>query len=340
MNFRKNSILIIGGGIALALLVVAVIFLVKNQSAYRDQMAELNNQKNRLQALNQRVPFPSADNVALSQQNLEFSKERFGHILDTIQNEQINPETIEPARFAPLLEEAFRRVRQKAVDANVQLPTDPGLGFKDYAAGKLPPNDPAVLERLVLQIKTLEDLISIMIESKVQSIDSIERNAFETKAQEAEKTDAPEVRGRGRGVVGGRPEGGATTTQQAGLPMTADTDLYKVERFSIGITGRESAIWEALNRLASRKVMYVVVDVSMENSKMDHGKPVDMKARLASMTQAQRQGGPAAVAGLPQPTLDSLSRDERVIGGREPVRAKIVVDMYRYPETAAAEVAP
>jgi len=342
MNFRKNSILITGCSIAGILLIAAIFFLVKNQSGYKANTRALNASWNRLNALNTRTPFPSVENVATAQANLDFIKQKYSSVHQARLNEQLQLETIEPARFAPLLEQAARRVFSMANESGVIIPPALGLGFKAYTEGKLPPNNPATMERLVLQVKAVEDLCAIIVDSKVQSIDSILREEFETGVDAGDQQVS--ARERGRPAVRPSPSAGTSSTV-GGIPVAPTNSMYTTERFVISMTGWESSIWEVLNRLASRKVVYVLVDATFDNTKLDLGKPVDMLAKLSALTAASRAvptaaaGGPGAAA-LPEPMLSSISRDDRIIGGREPIKAKIIVDMYRFKEEAAAEVQP
>lgn len=344
MNFRKNSILIIGCSIAGILLIAAIFFLVKNQSDFRANTKALNASWNRLNQLNTRDPFPSLENVATAQANIDFIKQKFQSVYQAQLKEQLQIQTIEPARFAPLLEQSARHVFSMAKESGVIIPPALGLGFKAYTEGKLPPNNPATMERLVLQVKAVEDLCAIIVDAKVQSIDSILREEFELSADAGQQQD--NVRERGRPTARAA-QSSNTANTLGGIPAAPTNSMYTTERFIISMTGWESSIWEVLNQLASRKVAYVLVDAAFENTKLDIGKPVDMQAKLASMTAVSR-AVPASVAGgqgqgagaLPDPMLSSISREDRIVGGREPIKAKIIVDMYRFKEEPAAEVQP
>ncbi|HMO50488.1 MAG TPA: Amuc_1100 family pilus-like protein [Kiritimatiellia bacterium] len=343
MNFRKNSILIIGGGIAVVLLAIALFFLITYQKQYRENQAAFNAARNRLNSLNQRNPFPSSENVTLAGENLERLHDRREALQQSLMRGQIRAEQIEPARFAPMLEETARRIRAKASAASVTLPADPGLGFRDYAAGKLPPNDPKIMERLVIQIRGLEDLIDLAIEAKVQSVDTIARDEFEMRTAEAAPEAPTDVRGRGRGAapVRGAPMAPVVRPLVAGLPLPEESDQYEVERFVIGFTARESAVFDFLNRLSSRKVNYALVDVSFENTRTDVGRPVDMKARLAALASAARTAQPAMPGvAAPEVRLEDISREERVVSGRDLIRVRAVVDMYRFTDVRAGEGTP
>jgi hypothetical protein len=344
MNVRKNGLLIFGCGFAFILLIGAVVFLVQNQGAYREQVRALEQSQARLNQLNNRPPFPSAENVRLAGENLDVLKAKYTALQGELRREQIVAEKIEPARFAPMLEQIARGIRARADEAGIGLPEDPGLGFRDYAAGKLPPNDPAVLDRLVVQIKAIDHLVNLMLAAQVASINSIERDQFENrKTVEAEAPDPRSGRGvpSGRGAPSGRETPGPTV---GGLPLPAQNPLYTVERFTIEVTGRESAIWEALNRLVRSPVLYTIVDLQLENPRTSVGKPVDLRGLLTTMatqaraTMTQPGGGPGFTA--PPPSFDQIPRENRVVAGRETVRARIVVDMIRLIDPDAVEEQP
>lgn len=348
MNFRKNSTLIIGLGSALILFGIALFFLIRNQSAYNESKSALALAKNRLASLNNRNPFPSEVNIDQTRDQIASIKTNYAAIMEILQNEQVSTEPIEPARFAQLLELAARRIREKAAAEEVILPADPGLGFKDYVAGKLPPNNPAVMDRLVIQIKTIENLFDHMINAKVVSVDAIQRDQFENTfsatgnqgESPAAETSEPDT--RRRGFVIGRDAATDTRSSASGIPSAPQSDLYTTERFTIEFTARESAVWDVLNRLGSSKIAYAVVDLNLSNTAINLGKPVDLKSKLASLaTSALRQPGtaPAGQAAAQQPAFESLSREERVVGGREPIKVKIVIDMYRFNHDVGGEVA-
>lgn len=343
MNFRKNNVLIVGGSIAVLLLAGAVALLFVNQGAYRDHIESFRRVQQRLDSLNSRNPFPSAENVELAKQNLALLKSEFDTLQGQLIQEQILAEKIEPARFARMLEDAVVGLRERAGAARMTLPAEPGLGFKDYAAGKLPPNDPAVLERLVVQIKALENLVSLAIESGVRSVDSLQRDDFELRT-EAPAEEAPEsgFRGRGRGAMTQEPaEPVAGRSIVPGVPMPADNPEYRVERFVIGVTGLENSIWDFLNRLMRSKVTYTIADITLENTRTDHGRPVDLKPKLLEMEAAAKASRPTGAPG-PQVKVENIPLEDRGVGGRsrDVIRARVVVDMYRFANETSAEAQP
>jgi hypothetical protein len=354
MNFRKNSTLIIGLGSAVVLLGIALYFLIANHSKYNESQAALTSAKNRLTSLNNRNPFPSRQNIEETETHIDAIRTNYTAIMNVLQQGQLTSEPIEPARFAQLLEVATLRIRKIAETEGVVLPVDPGLGFKDYVAGKLPPNVPAVMDRLVIQIKAIEHIVSLMINAKVASIDSLQRDQFENNPAAVAgaegmnpgapggNVDADMTSRRSRGVTSGRDPVSDARTAFGGVPPAATSPLYTTERFTIEFTARESAVWDVLNRFASDKATFVVVDLNMASTVTDLGKPVDLKAKLASMaaTTLRPVGSSMSAQAAPQITLDSLSREERVVGGREPIKVKLVIDMYRFIEEAGGGIAP
>ncbi|HMO04296.1 MAG TPA: Amuc_1100 family pilus-like protein [Kiritimatiellia bacterium] len=343
MNFRKNSILIVGLGVALVLLIIALFFLITAQSSYTERWNQMNAAMSRLTALNNRSPFPSTENIDATTAQRDVIKASYSDVVRQLRGAQLAAETIEPARFAQMLEAAIRRIREKAAVEGTTMPAEPGLGFRDYAAGKLPPNDTNVMDRLVFQIKAIEHLVSLLVDAKVASIDGLQREHFDVAAVAAPVEDTS-----GRGSRGAAPVDTMRTdgrVGQGGVPVPGTSPLYTTERLTVQYTARESAVWESLSRLASSPVCYVIVDVQLANTAQNLGKPVDLKSRVATVVATRPSpisplgtvpsGASAIAAGI-----ESLSREERVVGGRELVKVSLVVDMYRFRDAVEGEGAP
>jgi len=331
MNFRKNITLIVGGVAGLLLLIAAVVLLFSFRSSYADHVSAFSSARNRLAALNSRNPFPSADNVKLASENLEIIKSKYSELHTKIRSAQPEADQIEPARFAPLMEDSIRRLKAKVqqmkseTGRDIKLPSDNDVGFKDYAAGKLPPNDTNVMRRLVLQVKGLEALIGLAIDTRLDSVDALQRDEFEIRGESAPAADESMTRGRGRGRFESA-EAAPTAAEVGGFPLPASHDLYEVERFVIEVTGAESAVWDFLNHLAANPVLFSIADVSFTNTRENLGKPADFKEKLKIKTEEKRTAAGAQASSV-EAQIDELTADERIIGGREPVKARIVADM-------------
>ncbi len=344
MNFRKNSTLIVGGGVALLFLIAALVFLFISRGSYLENRDAYESTRRKLDQLNNRNPFPSSENVDLLKENLALLTNNFDGLREKIEAAQIPVEAIEPARFAPMLEAAISDVLERAAAAEVTMPSVAGLGFKDYAEGKLPPNDPKVLARLVVQVRALQDVIGAALDAGVSSIDQLQRDDFELRAApEPEPDPRGSRRGRGRRDTAPVRQKVAARSYIPGVPMPVENPEYQIERFAIGITGREFALWGFVNKLLASDIIYSIADITLENTRREElGKPVDMTARLTALQNAARtaaqarqspMGGMAgASANPPELTWSDVSKEQRYAGGRDLIKATLVVDMFRFSD--------
>ncbi len=307
-------VLLVGGGIALALLILALVFLMRARREYAGINGQLSAASDRLEQLNRRAPFPSAENVKLMEQNLQTLQDAAAVLYTNLLKGQIRPERIEAAEFAPLLERAAKRLYQRAAENGVLLPERFNLGMARYAAGELP--TPDAIPRLVVQLKCMDALCQILFQAKIHSLLSIERQQFETAA--ATRAEVPVFRRRGA----------AQETAAEGLPdipMPASNALYEVERFGLTFSARDAGVWEVLNLLNSTPLVAAVLDVRLANQ------ATDQLGKAQPMTQT----------GVDMPVAPSLNRfpqhEERVIAGRELVKASVVVDIYRILPPAKEE---
>ncbi|MGA1530266.1 MAG: hypothetical protein ACO398_05905, partial [Kiritimatiellia bacterium] len=325
MNFRKNSVLIMGGGIAVLLFVAALVFLIISRGDYLKNRDALDSVRRKLDQLNQRNPFPSQENVELAKQNLSTLNDKYTALRDQLEGAQLPAEAIEPARFAPMLESAISSVLDRANEAGITTPETVGMGFKEYAEGKLPPNDPRVLARLVVQVRALEHILDAAFDSGISSIDALQRDNFELRDEPQPEPDPRETR-RSRGRRGAEPvrQKVAPRSYVPGVPMPPQNPEFEVERFVIGLSGREYAIWGFINTLLKSEIIYSIADISLENLSRDKlGKPVDMTAKLTGLQNAARSAAQArpdqGLSLMPEPELDwtDLSKEQRYVGGRD-----------------------
>jgi len=322
MNWRKNMMLVVGGGICLVLFVIAAYFLVRFRSDYMKVSGQVKAAQSRLDQLNQRDPFPSDANVGLSQTNLVKLQTYFKDLMDNLQREQGVVEPIEAADFAPLLEKAKERMQKRAMEAGVKIPDRTGLGFASYAAGKLPSTD--AIPRLVVQLKAIEAVLSQLFDARVSEILAMDRDIFESPAGAAEEAVA-DSRRRGRGAAAEAPVAKALQ----GLPPLETNELYSAERIYVSFTASEASVWQLLNSLAMTRPFMMVSDVKIVN-------PLDLLKRVGSPA-AGKPGAPAAPlsAGAAKPVI--LDREDRIAAGREPVKVDLVLEVYRFTGAAPQE---
>lgn len=318
MNWRKHMVLMVGGGLAVLLLLAALVALVRFQGRYGEANRELDAVRLRLQQLNSRNPYPSAANVEKTRQNLAELQTKARALQQVLQKGQIQGEAMEPAEFAPMLEKTSRRMQQKAQEAGVSLPAGFSFGFPRYAAGELPVAD--AVYRLVGQLRAVETVCEILFQSRVAQIDSLDREMFEDAAPAGEVVAADSRRAR-RGTVENAP---AATGR---IPRAATNELYGVERITVNVQGRETAIWDALNGLARHPSFTVLADVKLENTLAMAG----TLGKKTALTPLLNENNPAVAPQYP-------AHDDRVVAGRENVAASLVIDLYHFHTVFPEEV--
>lgn len=321
MNWRKHIVLIVGGGIAVVLLVGALVMLFRFQGSYGVVNRELDAARSRLQQLMGRNPFPSAENIEKTRQNLDEAKGVALQLQDLLQRSQISGESMEPAEFAPLLERTSRRLMQRAQEFGVILPEGFAFGFSRYAAGELP--TPESVPRLVAQLRAVEVLCDALFQAKVAQLDALSREAFDDIAgNNAEPVGMDSRRNTRR-----------TATEEApvisAVPPAETNELYSVERLMVEFQARETAAWDALNAIVRHPVFMAIADVRLENKLAAAGQ----LGKKQAVTPLGGDRGPGVAAQYP-------SHDDRVVAGRENVGVSLVIDLYHFHDAFAKEAKP
>lgn len=310
MNWRKHIIIVVGGGLAILLFLVALVFMLRARATYARAGEELEASMRRLEMLTRRDPYPSEENIRRVSANLDSLRDKAQQVHRVLTSGQIQPDNIEAAEFAPLLERTVNRIAQRANEAGVVIPDRLTLGMARYLEGTIPSQES--IPRLVVQVKTLEALCNLLIQARVSSILSIDRQAFEiASAAPAEVTEP--VRRR-RSVA----EAAQAQPATVEIPLPPESPLYEVERVRVSIACRDAAMWDVLNTLAKSPLIAAVVDVRLSNTIADQ----IGKAKPVSPITGE-PGAPATFVRYP-------THDERVIAGREPIQADLVIDVYRF----------
>lgn len=325
MNWRKHMVLMVGGGIAVLLLVAALVLIFRFQGEYSRVDGDLSSARGRLQQLSNRRPFPSAENLNKMQENLDQVQAMALDLQASLTQAQINGESMEPAEFAPLLERTTRKLQKRAAEVGSTIPEGFAFGFERYTLGELP--SPTDVPRLVAQLRSVEALCEILLKAKVVMIEQVGREMFDAGGEGVKSAPAPSSRSRARAA-----EVAAPTVQ---VPLVASNELFGVERLSVSFLAREGSVWDALNGIARSPVFMAVVDLQMENTLAASGQ-LGKKAPPAPIGQADHK----APGGVPPPNAQYPARDDRIVGGREPVSVTLVVDLCRFNPVFQKEAAP
>ena len=334
MTFRKNMVLIVGGSIAGILLLVTLFMLFRFRSKYESVNSDLRASQQRLDALYARDPFPSEENVLLVQTNLDVLQRYFDGFYGELKEGQIEPVKMEPAEFPLLLGKTMERLRTRAGEAGVALPSRFAFGFEHYAVGALP--NAGDVPRLVIQVKTVEELCNILFNAKISEMVSVSRQVFEAGVVPS----GDDSYGGGR-RGGGRRRGPEQSSEEGESAQTAEyvdpSGLFSREHYILTFKGKDVAVMDVLNRFARSK-MFVVV------SRLDIANEVPLpkaQAVVAVPTVKSGPGGAASVAALSaQPKAEVPSHESRIVAGRELVKATLELDVYRFIAGESQEAQP
>ncbi len=321
---RGDKIASLVGGVILALaMAVAAVVLVQIFRGYRTVERELAIQRQKLEALNRRDPFPSIENVKMERNNVALMKGLLDDLIARLSKEQAKPLNIEPADFSPLLERTVNELGDKAGMAKVVLPERFAFGFDRYFAGALPRSED--IPRLTIQLEEIRRICMMMFESQIAEILSVKREEFEPHVGASGVAQAGIW--RGRRAPESREESPERRSEGASGHLLMG-GLVARERFEVTFKSRESALWDLLDRLVRSGMFVVAVVPEMRNEKIVESG--------AGLTRVKAAGGrrrfPWEKRGESEGRSKTgvLSRDERIVAGREEVVTRLVLDVYRF----------
>jgi hypothetical protein len=174
MNWFRENPFVAGLAAFTVVAAGALIFLTTQaMTQYGEVVDQYTQAVQKLQGLQNRSPFPNAKNFEESKaRETEYKTE-----LTALQQQlskleaPLNPD-VKPQQFQDDLRAAVNIVTQKATEAGVTLPRDFYLGFGQYVNS--PPDDKAA-PVLARQLTVINELVTNLIDVRVQSIDSLVR---------------------------------------------------------------------------------------------------------------------------------------------------------------------
>jgi hypothetical protein len=176
-------------GLAALILVgigVQVFFLNQSMTRYAETSAAYGESVQKLQALQNRSPFPKDENL----KQTEVLAEEFKNELRALRTQlagmeaPLNPD-VTPQQFSDDLRERVDQVLEKAAKVGVALPEGFYLGFDGYSNRAPTPEAAPALAR---QLFIIDKLVTRLINYKVRSIDALARRPLpEELAAGAEK---------------------------------------------------------------------------------------------------------------------------------------------------------
>lgn len=327
MNMRKNIVLVVGGGSCFVLLLMALFFLWKAGTAYREESRRLQQTYRQLAELHARAPFPSVENLSQEEKNVAALLDRLNDLKRTLARDPFPPDAREPADFSARVQRSIERFRTRATAAGIQLPDTLEAGFGQYSRGGVIP-DPRYVPRLSRQLYSMERVTDVLIASGVGYIDALSRDPFETQP-EAVPSAATRPNRRSR-----RDTAPVIPKQSARLVASVvdPNGLYVTERIGVSFTAKEMVVWDVLNRLAAASHFMVVSGFSFQTQTdimaYQPGSPDQVKSE--ALKRYLSEGVLTGEA--------ALSRPERIIAGDELLRVSLTVEVYNFEPVSGGGV--
>ncbi len=241
--FKANPFL---GGLAVAtaaLVLVAGYLLLETQARYSEQATLFEGQKATLEQLQRNKPFPNEANVRAMQAEHDEALEILKQIGETV---RVDAPATTPQAFQDALRNKVSDITTRAQESGVALGENFYLGFEGYE-NKLPSAEAA--PHLALQLASIHNVASILIDSKVRGITSIHRMALPSEAER----DIPDRDTRGN-------------RNSRGSASPSDLPDLRLTPFEVNFEADQSHFHTAFNRILEAKPSIFVRLVGITNS--------------------------------------------------------------------------
>lgn len=322
MNWRNPfltsylAVTVVGAGI-LGFLVYS------SYSHYTEVSTQYDTQVARLQSLQNRVPFPNAENNATFSKLTGEYRAEYDRLLAQVAKMQKPIDTaLTPQAFQDRLRAYVSAVEAAAKQNDVKLPDNFYLGFDQYQ-GNLPSNEAA--GPLARELDAVRLIVDRLVEIKVTEIAGIRRDLLPEEGGAAPKaTPAPAA-----------PAGRRTAAPEVPKVVSSNS-------FDIAFVADQSRTKSALNAIATANQFFIIRNLTIENSHLEGPKRVeDAPTEQAAATP------PPASADVLGSLMETPSGGEgtegavagpkmRLLVGRESLRVAARIEMITFtpPSTA------
>jgi len=295
-------------GVALAFILLAAIgsrlFVVMKR--HQREERELNGAKARLDELYQRPTFPSAANISREHEKLADLTDEYNELNGLLTEDQVLPEEMEGAEFMTFSANTLQRIRDRLQAGRVTFPEKYSFGFEKYAGGSMPASRD--IPRLVQQLKITERICQILPDAAVKELLTFTREEFETAVDKARAQS-----GRGRASSPTAP-GAESSRSQPG------DQLYSLQHFKMSFRAREGSVLDLLNRFACLPMFTIVTKVEITNPRRE----------ISAGASGAAQPAAGATNAADKGQAGELSRDKRIVLGREEVEVSLEIDVYNF----------
>jgi hypothetical protein len=190
LSWLKKHAMIVGFVAAFLIVLGVVVWLQQQASGKKAEIdAALAEQMSELNHLLQTKPAPAKENIDILKQDRAQVDHLYQELLANVAHSRIHaPPDLRPVAFLQMMASQLAKLRQAADAAGVKIVDGFAFGFSRYAG--TPPAIPArnlseedtkrVVTLLVKQLRAIEKISSLLIESRVDDVTAIRRSEVES----------------------------------------------------------------------------------------------------------------------------------------------------------------
>ncbi|MFY8215277.1 MAG: Amuc_1100 family pilus-like protein [Chthoniobacterales bacterium] len=287
----------------------AAYFSLSAFTKFEEVSAQYNDAVSRLHGLQNKIPFPSEENLKAFAVLTDAYEAKFDELLGVIATRQTPLETVSPQVFQDNLRAVVSSVSELAKQNGVELPEGFYLGFDQYR-GTLPSDAAAPL--LAAQLAGVQSIISDLIKLKVHAITSIARVPL------AIESGAPQPRNE--------------KEEKANEEKTAEPIIVS-SPLDIGFRAEQGKVRQALNGIVTANRVFIIRSLTIQNTQLEG--PSRQQDVAATATQPDAGANVfAELLGNQSETGAGAKTSLSVIVGRELVEVNTRIEMigFNLPE--------
>ena len=169
---KKNLVFVIGGVVALALLVLAIFYVLQSMSSSAEVQEEINGQVAELTRLHEKEPFPSDENIAAAKQEQVHVKELLTEVKGYFVPIAPFPAT-DNHGFQELLGTTILDLQKQAASIGVSNP--PQYAFTFSGQRNALQLSPSSIQPWLIQLAEIQAMTRILYHAKINELYSIRR---------------------------------------------------------------------------------------------------------------------------------------------------------------------
>jgi len=313
MNWIKENKFL---AVFLAVIVVlsgAVAFLAMGAGTkLTDALSNWETKSAELKRLQGGAPYPEEKNLSKLREQKDVLDSRIQELQQALVAAELPiNESTTPTQFQDVLSSTVNAVKKKAAEAGCELRSENFyLGYAQYQTQPPPAN---VAPSLARQLKAIESVINILIDSKVTVITELDRNPLPGEP--------------GTSVEKAAPATPATPGALQSKPAAAK--LVRAQTFHVGFTAEQGQFRRALDSIAASKQPFLVIrNLSVQNEQTEG--PSRLAAVSPTAPSVPTDGG-----ALPfEPNTTPAPSSMQYVVGTEKVNVALQIEMIDFAEPA------